>query len=108
MFNFENETKKTETSHEAERMLAKMLSEMLLESNAPESTKMSIRLIDSAQSLQDALHEVLSRETLTSEKIDINNAKKFCLFLTALTGQIKAFAVNNPLISNTEADNENI
>ena len=102
MFDFEKEMKKNEVSHEAERMLAKMLSNILLESDALEDVKMSIRLVDSAQSLTDTLHEVLSREALTSKKINIGNAQKFCFFLKTMEEQMKAFAVNNPLITNME------
>lgn len=108
MFDFEKQMKETETKKEAERMLAKMLSKIMLDSDAPEEVKMSIRLMASAQSLLDTVHEVLSLETLNSKKINIGNAQKFCFFLKTMEEQIKAFAINNPLITNTEANDENI
>lgn len=113
MFDFERKHNKAEYSknaeQEANRMLAKMISEMLLKSDAPEHVKMSVRVIDAAQELQDTLRDVL--EPLSggnSENLNIDNAKKFCLLLTATNEQIKAFAYASPLIESTEANNENI
>lgn len=113
MFDFERKNNMPDYSenakNEASRMLAKMISKMLLESDAPEEVKMSVRVIDAAQECQDTLRNIL--ESIVgphSKKLNIDNAKQFCLLLTSINNKIKAFAHTSPLIASTEADNENI
>lgn len=109
MFDFENEIRKEKASREAKSMLSKMISEILLESDAPESMKMSVRLINASQALIDTLYFELPEEVLTSDNINVENAKKFCFFLNTITEQIKAFALNHQLMSvETEAGKEDV
>ena len=113
MYDFERKYNKPDYSEnakkEADRMLAKMISEVLLESDAPEEVKMSVRVIDAAQECHDTLRNILeSIVGPNSEKLNIDNAKRFCLLLASINNQIKAFAYTSPLIASTAADNENI
>ncbi len=109
MYDFENEIRNEKASREAKIMISKMISEILLKSDAPEHIKMSVRVIDAAQELQDTLHDMVNPMAGdNSENLNIDNAKKFCLLLTATNEQIKAFAYASPLIESTEANNENI
>ena len=106
MFNLEKEMQKTKVAAEVRREISKMISRMMLESDdVPETKKMAIRLVDAAAEVQDILCDVITPETLTSEHLDIDNAKKMCFLLHTTTEQIKAFAVNNP-ISAEENHNE--
>ncbi|MBR2335820.1 MAG: hypothetical protein IKA62_06330 [Clostridia bacterium] len=98
MLDFEKDAINDEAKRAAERELAQMISRIILQSNAPESHKASIRLLDAASNLDETVHKILSRDILTPEYIDVENAAKFATFLVTVSEQIKFFAINNPLI----------
>lgn len=98
MFDFKKDAINNEAKRAAERELAQMISRIILESDAPESQKASVRLIDAANNLNETVHKILSHDILTSEYIDVENAAKFVMFLVTVSEQIKSFAINNPLI----------
>ena len=89
---------KTEAHVEAMRML----SELMLDSDIPETAKAAIRIVNASKDMEMLIHDAATEVGLKDENINIENAKKYILMLTACTNQLKAFLESNPLIEDTE------
>lgn len=98
------EQKKAE--HMAHKMLAKMMSQAILESNAPEHQKLSIRILNKADDLQDAIHELVVRYINPTEghQANVETLKKVLEYFELVEIGIKQFSETTPFVAHTEED----
>jgi hypothetical protein len=106
MFDFTNdEMMKKEAEHEARKILAKMMSDAILKSDAPESKKLVIRVLNKAQDIQDALSEGIANKYCTpGNTANTETLKKVLEYLELVETGIKQFAVTTPFVANTEEE----
>ena len=95
---FEKKVREAEIEHRAKRAAGRMMAEHLLEMDLPEEAKMTVRALEAAKDVDDAIHGALDARALAFGHVDADNLKKWCFFLTTMTTQIKAFAENNPIV----------
>lgn len=96
----ENEIIKQEAKRKADREASKMMAEVFLGIDLPEDLKTGIMISQALREVIDALYEHMGPRQLVSDNIDIDNAKKWLLFLATITAQINHFAENAPLTRN--------
>ena len=106
MFKFTDNNER-EVELKAQRMLGEILTQMALESDAPESDKRSVRVVKAAIELGDCADDIFIALRSDPKKLNIDNAKKMCLFLIAVKEQVKAFIEQNPLVTEV-SDEEDI
>jgi hypothetical protein len=107
-FNKKNENEAREeiinnrAKSKAEREMMEFLSNMLLASDMPESSKACLRIINASRDIGALIHDTATEATLNDDNLNVENAKKYLLMIIACHNQIKAFLESNPLITNTE------
>lgn len=96
--------------HEAKKMLGKMLSEMLLGSDAPESVKLAIRVMDKAKDISDKLIlEVIPKYATPGNQANTETLKTVYEYLQLVEVGIKQFIETTPFVADTEEEEyENI
>ena len=104
----EAEIRKNRTTNAAKKEVMQMLSEIMLASDMPETAKASLRIINASQDLESIVHDTATEAALRGDNINLDNAQKYILMLIACRNQIEAFLESNPLIANTEANNESV
>lgn len=116
MFNFneitpetaESKIRETRAANEAKREMLNMLTDVMLNSNIPETAKASLRIIRASQDIEALIHNAATEASLHDKNLDLENVKKYLLIITACHNQIKAFLESNPLVANTEENDEGI
>lgn len=107
-----NEEKLNESKVElkAKRMLADMMAEALLESDAPESVKLGIRVLQQTRRINEALTEDIVKKYVSSGKqANVETLKYVYEYLQLVEVGIKQFAQTTPYVANTEEEeDENI
>lgn len=78
---------------EARRMLTTMLLEMMLDSDAPESVKIKLRIIDKSQEISDKVRDLVELCIPDDSNIELNydSAKKVYEYLTLVEIGISQF-----------------
>lgn len=94
MFDFEKKDVEKKIRDNAEQRklasgLMDMISEMILASDAPESQKMQVRLVNASRNMETVIHEAAVKYSLTDEP-NVEIAQKLCLLYTTMTAQINA------------------
>jgi hypothetical protein len=101
-----DEMMKKQAELEARRMLSKMMSEAILESDtAPESVKLSVRVMDKSQDLTDSIHELTKRFVNPSKRADTETLKKVLEYLGMVEVGIQQFVESTPFVP-ADDDNE--
>ena len=98
----EKEILENRAKKKAEREMMEFLSNMLLASDMPESSKTCLRIINASRDIEALIHDTATEATLSDDNLNVENAKKYLLMIVACHNQIKAFLESNPLITNTE------
>lgn len=62
-----------------------------------EKHEMAARVVVAMRRMTDIVEDEMDLFFLNENDVNIDNAKKWCFFLTTMTTQIKAFAENTPL-----------
>lgn len=108
MFDNKNSMEEKTTENKAKRAatkeVAKMITEMLLASDMPESSKNCLRIINASQELEEFIHDTATEAILKSDNLNVENTKKYLVMLIACHNQIKAFLESNPLVMTTEGE----
>lgn len=100
----EKEVIENRAKREAEKEMMNFLSDMLLASNMPESSKACLRIINASRDIEALIHDTATEATLNDDNLNVENAKKYLLMIIACHNQIKAFLESNPLITNTKGE----
>lgn len=95
-----------EAEHKASQMVGKMLSQLLLESNAPEYMKLSVRVIDKAQELHDSIHEFVNQYVDIGKRAVAETLKKVLEYLSLVEIGIKQFAEITPFVEAAEEEDQ--
>lgn len=98
----EEEILERKAKREAKKEMMDFLSDMLLASDMPESSKACLRIINASRDIEALIHDTATEATLNDDNLNVENAKKYLLMIVACHNQIKAFLESNPLITNTE------
>ena len=99
------EQKKVE--QEAHKMLAKMISEAILNSETtPESMKLSVRVLDKAQDLQDSIHDLVHKFIERGKRANAETLKNVLEYLSIVEVGIKQFTETTPFVADEEAEEE--
>lgn len=100
------EMMKKKAEHEARKMLSKMMSEAILESDkAPESVKLSIRVMDKAEDIGEALHNFIKNYVNPEARANAETLKKVLEYLELVEVVIKQFVETTPFVKDTEEEN---
>lgn len=96
MFDFEKKDveKKIRDNAENRKMMSglmDMISEMILASDAPESKKSQIRLVNASRELETLIHETAVKYSLADEP-NVEIGQKLCFLYATMTAQINAIA----------------
>lgn len=99
-----NEQKQAENM--AHKMFAQMLSQAILESEAPEHMKLSVRIMDKSTDLQEAIHELVIRYVKPSKGRQANakTLKNVLEYLELVEAGIKQFVETTPYVALTEEE----
>lgn len=108
MFDFTNdEMMKQEAEKEARKMFAKMMSDAILNSDAPEHKKLTIRVLNKAGDMNDALHECIVKKYCAPGNIaNAETLQKVLEYLELVEVGIKQFSESTPFVPNAEEDDE--
>ena len=80
-----------------------MISEAILQSNAPESKKLIIRVLDKIQGIDEALHEGIGEKFCIPENnANAETLKTVLEYLQFVELGIKQFTESTPLVKDTE------
>jgi hypothetical protein len=102
--NVEKEIIESRAKREAEKEMMNFLTDMLLASNMPESSKDCLRIINASRDIEELIHDTATEATLNDDNLNVENAKKYLLMIIACHNQIKAFLESNPLVMNAEGE----
>ena len=96
-----------QAEHEAKKMLAKMMSQMILESEtASESMKLNVCILDKAQDLQDSLHDVVNRYVKPGNRANAETLKTVLEYLSLVEVGVKQFLETTPFVADEEDDDD--
>ena len=102
-----NEEKLMEAKAEskARRMIADMMAETILESDAPESMKLSIRVITKARDISDTIrNEILMKYASPSKTANAETLKYVYEYLSMVEVGLKQFAETTPFVADDEEE----
>lgn len=88
----------------ATKMFGRMMSEAILKSEAPEHMKLSVRIMDKSEDLQDAIHELVVRYVEPNHEANVETLKKVLEYLELVEVGIKQFADTTPFVARTEEE----
>lgn len=91
----------------AKRMLSRMMSDAILESeNAPEYIKSGVRIMDKSVDLQEAIHKVVLHYINPTEgrQANVETLKKVLEYFELVEVGIKQFVEATPFVKHTEED----
>lgn len=100
------EMEKRRAEHEARKMMSQMMSQMLLESDAPESVKLVIRIIDKAESVNDAVRDLVETYCDPDHIANEETLTKVLEYLELVEVGIRQFVDGTPFVADTEEDDE--
>lgn len=87
-------------AHEARKMLAKMMSQMILESDtAPESVKLSVRVMDKSVDIEEAILNLVKNYVGVGKRANAETLKKVLEYLELVEVGIKQFAETTPFVA---------
>lgn len=100
------EMAKMQAEHDAHRMLSKMLSQAILNSdNASESMKICVLAMDKSEEVQEAIHDLVKNYVDPDKKANAETLKKVFEYLQFVEVGIKQFIAATPLVvEETEED----
>jgi ABC-type phosphate transport system substrate-binding protein len=98
------ELAKKQAEHEMRKMLAKMMSEAILNSDAPESRKLNIRVLNKAEDTIDAIHETIEKYVKPDNQANAETLKTVLEYLSLVEVGIKQFADSTPFVKETEEE----
>ena len=92
-------------AHEARRMLAKMMSQMILESDTtPEYMKLGVRVMDKTWDVRDAIFDLAKNYVDVGKRANAETLQKVLEYLELVEVGIKQFAETTPFVAEeTEA-----
>jgi hypothetical protein len=100
------EMMKKKAEHEARKMLSKMMSQMVLKSDkTPESVKLSIRVMDKAEDIGEALRNFVINYVNPEARANAETLKKVLEYLELVEVGIKQFVETTPFVKDTEEEN---
>ncbi len=102
-----DEMMKEKIENEARKMFGKMLSQSILESDkAPEYMKLSVRIMDKSEDVQEAVHELVEHYIKPHEGHQANaeTLKKILEYLELVETGIKQFVETTPFVAHTEEE----
>ena len=100
------EMMKKKAEHEARKMLAKMMSEAILESDtASESMKLSVLILNKADDVQEGLHTLVNNYVTPKNRANAETLKKVLKYLELVEVSIKQFVETTPFVKDTEEEN---
>ena len=102
----EEEMKDIEAECKAKQMVGKLLSQILLKSNAPEHMKLSVLVIDKAEELHDGIRNLVKQYVDIGERADAETLKKVLEYLSLVEIGIKQFAETTPFVEHIEEENK--
>jgi hypothetical protein len=99
----EIENRKAEAK--AKRMFSKMMTDMLLESDAPEHVKMSVRVLNKVQDVHNAIEElIVLKYTVPGNEANTETLKKVLEYLELVEVGINQFVETTPFVAHTEEE----
>ena len=109
--NKENMKKKLEQDKAeriAHRMFNRMLSESLLESEAPEYMKLSVRVMDKSVDIQDTLRELVHHfiNPIEGRQANVETLAKVLEYLELVEIGMKQFVETTPFVKHTEEEEQ--
>lgn len=92
----------------AKKMLSKMMTDMILNSDtAPESIKLSVRVLDKAKDIHDLLEEgFVLKYVAPGNQANVETLKKILEYLELVEVGMKQFVETTPFVAHTEEDDE--
>ena len=93
-----------EAAHKAQKMFSKMLSQMLLESDAPEHMKLSVRVIDKAEKLHECIRDLVRKYIDIGKVSDAETLKKVLEYLSLVEIGINQFVETTPFVNHEEEE----
>lgn len=93
----------------ASDMLADMLAEIMLESNAPEDIKLSVRIVQQGEKVSKAAHEIIEAlvgDSATIKASDTETLKQVLEFLGLVEVRLKQFMETTKAPNANNAPNE--
>ncbi len=108
MFGINNENlEQAKVEREALGMFAKMISETILNSEtASESMKLSVRIMDKAQDLQDSIHDLVNKFIDHGKRANAETLKTVLEYLGMVELGIKQFIESTPFVPDEEEGGE--
>ena len=102
------EVAKEEIFHEAHKMMARMMGQMILESNAPEVQKYVVRIIDKIGDIQEFMRSEIVEKYCDPENLaNEETLSKIYEYLQLVEVGIKQFIKTTQLVADeTEEDDE--
>ena len=88
----------------ATKMFGRMMSEAILKSEAPEHMKLSVRIMDKSEDLQDAIHELVVRYVEPNHEANVETLKKVLEYFELVEVGIKQFSETTPFVAHTEEE----
>ena len=105
MFEFNKEAlEQAKAKKMATKMFSRMMSDAILESDAPEHMKLSIRVMDKSEDLADAIHDLIVRYVEPHHVANAETLKKVLEYLAMVEIGIKQFAETTPFVAHTEEE----
>jgi hypothetical protein len=106
----EEKLMKAQAESKARRMFADMMAETILESDAPESMKMGIRVITKARDVSDTIrNEIVKKYAGPGKTANAETLKYVYEYLSMVEVGIKQFSATTPFVADTEEEeNEDI
>jgi hypothetical protein len=103
--NTKEEMMEQKAAHEARKMLAKMMSQTILElDTAPESVKLSVRVMDKAADVRDAWSNLVENYVDVGKRANAETLKNVLAYLELVEVGIKQFVETTPFVAEeTEA-----
>lgn len=105
IFEIDKEIEETKAQKKAERKFKKMMAQMLLESDMPEHMKESVRVIDKAGDVHNAIEEfIVLRYCTPGNEANIETLNKVFEYLSLVLIGIVQFAETTPFVAHTEEE----
>lgn len=100
--NLEKEIRKDDARRKLVSEMMDFLSEIMLDSDAPESKKSQIRLVMASKNLNDLIHTTAVKYS-TVDNPNVELSQKLCFLYATMTAQINALLENYPIEAGTES-----